>query len=174
MNKLFFLPVLLIGMIGTLAFKFIINDEQFVKMASSSNSLEIALGGQAVQKGNAESVKMFGKKMSEHHGKASSELADLAKSKGWKLPQKLERAHQEEVDKLARLNGEKFDREFAVAMLKSHQEAVALFENASGNSDLDADLKRWASEKLPTLKAHLEEAEKLVSQIAGNSSGSRN
>jgi len=174
MKKLCFLPVLLIGMIGTLAFKFIMNDEQFVKMASSSNSLEIALGGQAVQKGNAESVKMFGKKMSEDHGKAGVELADLAKSKGWELPQKLEPAHQEEVDKLARLNGEEFDREFAVAMLKSHQEAVALFENAAGNSDLDADLKRWASEKLPTLKAHLEEAERLASQIAGNSSGSRN
>lgn len=151
---------------ATSAFRINISEEQFVLMASSSNSLEIALGGQAQQKGKTEAVKMFGKKMSEDHGKAGAELTELARSKGWTVPKELQPAHQEELDKLTKLSGEEFDREFAKAMLKSHQEAVALFENAAADGSIkDEDLRRWASQKLPTLKAHLAEAEKLVNQV---------
>jgi len=73
---------------------------------------------------------------------------------------------QEMLDDLMALEGAAFDREFARKMVLSHQEAVSLFERASGpDGVVDDDLREWASGKLPTLRAHLEDAQELDAQI---------
>ncbi len=62
------------------------------------------------------------------------------------------------------LTGVAFDKAFATLMVQSHEEQVNLFEQASNNVE-DDDLKDFAREKLPTLKAHLEEARQLNTTV---------
>jgi putative membrane protein len=49
-------------------------------------------------------------------------------------------------------------------MVKDHKKDIDLFEREANNGE-DADLKSWASGKLPTLKHHLEMAEKMQSAL---------
>jgi putative membrane protein len=48
-----------------------------------------------------------------------------------------------------------FDETYRQQQIEAHQQAVSLFENYSLKGD-NNDLKAWATEKLPTLKHHLQ------------------
>jgi len=67
----------------------------------------------------------------------------------------MDQPHQAMAEKLARMEGADFDREYMKGQLSDHEEAVTLFENESKNGS-DNDLKDWAGKTLPTIKHHLE------------------
>jgi predicted outer membrane protein len=56
-------------------------------------------------------------------------------------------------ERLARLSGSEFDREFMRHQVKMHDEAVSLFDRQVGGGK-DADLKAFAARTLPTLREH--------------------
>jgi putative membrane protein len=64
-------------------------------------------------------------------------------------------------DKLAKLSGDAFDREFAKAMVDDHKKDIKEFEKESKKPD-DAAAS-FAKETLPTLQKHLETAQSLSS-----------
>jgi|SRR5690606_31625321 Predicted outer membrane protein len=141
-------------------------NQEFVTLASSSNRFEIEAGDLAGEQGADERVIEYGNHMVMDHGAAGTELAMLAASKGWNVPDELQENHQQMLEELMALEGAAFDQEFATQMVLSHEEAVALFERAAGpDGVLDKELREWASEKLPTLRAHLQEAQELNEQI---------
>jgi putative membrane protein len=141
-------------------------NQEFVTMAASSNRFEIEAGELAGEQGADERVIEYGNHMVMDHGAAGVELAALATAKDWSIPDDLLAKEQEMLEDLMVLEGAAFDQEFARKMVLSHQEAVSLFERASGpDGVIDGDLKEWASEKLPTLRAHLEGAQELDAQI---------
>lgn len=53
------------------------------------------------------------------------------------------------------------DREYAKAMAKGHDKAVALFESASQAPQMTSELREFAAATLPTLKLHMEMAREL-------------
>ncbi len=62
--------------------------------------------------------------------------------------------------------GAAFDATYMRQMVDDHQKDVALFEKqASGGRD--ADLKAFAGKTLPTLKQHLQHAEKTHAAVDG-------
>jgi putative membrane protein len=64
-------------------------------------------------------------------------------------------------------SGAAFDRGFIAAQVTAHQNAIALFEKeASGGSD--PDLKAFAAKQLPTLRAHLKQAQDLQSKLGSS------
>ena len=65
---------------------------------------------------------------------------------------------ESEVKKLAKLQGDKFDHEFAEYMVKDHRKDIAEYEKASR---MTGDVGQLARDTLPTLRKHLSEAEKL-------------
>ena len=145
-----------------------IDNQTFVNQASSSNNFEIAAGNLAMTKGQNQLVKQYGAQMVTDHTAVGTEMAALAASKGWTVPapadlQPKEKALLNTLDSVA---NETFDLQFADIMIASHEDAIALFEDASGREGVrDADLRNFAASKLPALKTHLEEAKILQSQI---------
>ncbi|PPL03085.1 DUF4142 domain-containing protein [Parapedobacter indicus] len=70
------------------------------------------------------------------------------------------------LEDLTVLEGTAFDQDFARKMVLSHEEAVSLFERASGPDGVpDDDLREWAATKLPTLRTHLDDAHELDALI---------
>ena len=96
--------------------------------------------------------------MVQDHGKANEELKRIASAKGLQLPAQLDRKHRGDLDRLAKLSGADFDREYMEYMVKDHKKDVAEFQKAAKNLK-DAHIKRFASSKLPTLEEHLRMAE---------------
>jgi putative membrane protein len=67
-------------------------------------------------------------------------------------------AANNELHKLAQLQGDKFDHEFAEYMIKDHRKDIGEYEKASR---MKGDVGELARATLPTLHKHLSAAEKL-------------
>ena len=139
-------------------------DADFIKEAAEGGMLEVKLGQYAMDNAGSEAVKKFAKRMVDDHGKASMELKTLAADKNVTLPTKLDKKSQETYDKLAKLKGTEFDKEYMRHMVEDHEKDVAKFQSASKNLQ-DPDLKAWALKTLPTLNEHLRMAKDIHGQI---------
>jgi putative membrane protein len=127
---------------------------KFVKDAAIGGLTEVELGKLASQKATSDSVKQFGQKMVDDHSKANEQLKTLASQKKIDVPSSLDSKHQSRVDKLSQLSGAEFDRAYIKDQLKDHQQDVSEFRRESENGS-DPDIKKWASDTLPTLEQHL-------------------
>ncbi len=97
----------------------------------------------------------------------------------------MSKQHQQTRDRLSKLSGDAFDREYVNAMVTEHQKAIREFEREAGsqssgvrqkpqpegeNPPAGTDEKSIARDLLPTLKRHLQEAQLLQSELSrGNS-----
>lgn len=143
------------------------NNQDFVTQASSSNMFEIAAGNLALHNTSNTNVKAYGNHMITDHGQAAAEMAALASKKGWTVPTAMAAKEQSNYNTLAALSGTAFDKQFALMMVTSHQEAITLFQNAASSKGVpDADLRAFANGKLPTLKSHLADAQTLQTQVS--------
>lgn len=133
----------------------------FVKEVAISDMFEIASNKLGQDKGNA-SEKSFAAMMVTDHTKTSTELKGLVSSGKVKaeLPTALDDAHQKKLDTLKGESGKDFSSDFNSMQVSAHKDAVSLFERYAKGGD-NADLKNWAGKTLPTLKHHLDMAEKL-------------
>lgn len=142
------------------------DNHQFVVQASSSNSFEIAAGNLAIKKGESENVKSYGRRMVQDHTIVGLEMDSLADAKGWSIPSELQTKEKANLDKLNAASDTEFDQQFADIMIQSHEDAVELFTMASAkNGVTDSDLRKFAADKLPALKKHLEDALTLKTQV---------
>lgn len=142
------------------------DNQTFVTKASSSNNFEIAAGTLALSKSDNQLIKDFGTQMIESHTAIGLELSALAQSKDWTIPSELQAQEKIRIATLTALSGTAFDKQYAKIMIDSHEDAVNLFTMASGsNGVMDTELKSFIIEKLPTLKAQLEEAQTLKTEI---------
>jgi putative membrane protein len=140
------------------------DDTKFMKEAANGGMLEVELGKIALTNASNSKVKDFGKRMRDDHTKANNDLKKLASSKGVELPTKVEGKEKLTLDRLSKLSGVEFDREYMKAMVDDHKEDISAFENASQKAK-DPDVKKFASEHLPTLKTHLDLAQAAAGQV---------
>ena len=130
------------------------SDRKFMEKAAQGGMAEVKLGQLATQKAGSDQVKQFGQRMVDDHSKANDQLKQLASSKGVKLPTELDKSTQREYDKLSKLSGADFDREYMKHMVSDHKKDVSDFKSEA-NKAKDADVKQFASSTLPTLEEHL-------------------
>jgi putative membrane protein len=146
------------------------DDDSFTAEAASGGLLEVRLGQYAAVHGSSESVKRFGRQMVEDHQKANQELKQIADRSAIPLPTDLNGRDQETYERLTKLTGPQFDREYMKYMVDDHQKDVNAFEREARDS-LTAektDVTLWAARTLPTLKHHLEEAGLVAHQVGVN------
>ena len=139
-------------------------DASFIKEAAQGGMIEVELGKAAQEKASNERVKEFGKRMEQDHSKANDDLKKIASDKGIQLPSGLDKQHQAKVDKLTKLSGANFDRQYMQAMVSDHKQDIKEFQNEA-NKGKNADVKNFASETLPTLKEHLQLAESTAKDV---------
>lgn len=130
-------------------------DLAFMNDAAPGGLAEVQLGELAVKKASDAKVKAFAQQMVEDHSKAGEKLQALAEQKKVKLPPGVLPQAKQTQEKLAKLNGEEFDRAYVQAMVTAHEKDVAAFAAVAKNAT-DADVKEFAAQTLPTLKQHLE------------------
>jgi putative membrane protein len=141
-------------------------DRKFIEDAAKGGMAEVELGKLAQQKASNEQVKQFGERMVQDHSKAGDELKQVASSKGVTPPATLDKASQHEMDKLQKLSGAQFDREYMDHMVKDHKKDIKDFQKEA-KSGKDADVKNFASSTLPTLQDHLKMAQAAQAAVKG-------
>jgi putative membrane protein len=68
--------------------------------------------------------------------------------------------HRDLHERLSRLSGREFDREYIKAMVDAHQNTVERFERQAKGGD-DPEVKQFVSKTLPTVRQHLERAQQI-------------
>jgi putative membrane protein len=140
-------------------------DSTFATKAAQGGMAEVQLGQLATQKASNPDVKAFGQQMVDDHSKANDEFKAIASGKGVTLPSNIDAKDQATYDRLSKLDGAAFDRAYMADMVRDHRADIAEFEREASHGS-DPDIKGFASKTLPTLKHHLEMAEKAEAKVA--------
>jgi putative membrane protein len=130
-------------------------DAKFLVEAAEINLEEIQLGQLAQQKSNTDHVQELGKMMENDHTKNLEELKALASKKSIVIPEALSKDGQDDYKKLSDKTGKDFDKDYCEMMVKGHKDAIDKFEKAFTDCK-DADIKAYAMNTLPKLRAHLD------------------
>jgi len=134
------------------------SDRKFLESAAKDGLAEVELGQLASQRAESPEVKQFGQRMVQDHGKANDQLKQLAQSKGLDVPAETDKSHQKKMEKLQKLSGAQFDKQYMDDMVKDHKKDVKEFQKQA-KSAKDADVKNFAAQTAPTLQEHLQMAE---------------
>jgi len=134
-------------------------DEKFVINAIQGDMVEIEMGKLAQQKGENPKVKQFGEKLVTDHSANLDKAKSLAQSLNVTPPSELSAKQKAAYEKMSKLSGSKFDRQFARHMVADHREDIRAFQKESKKSGAAAD---FAKQTLPTLNEHLQIARSLA------------
>ena len=134
------------------------SDRKFVEEAAAGGLAEVEMGQLAAQRAESPEVKQFGQRMVQDHQKANDQLKQVAQSKGVEIPAQTDKSHQKKMEKLQKLNGAQFDKQYMDDMVKDHKKDVKDFQKQT-KSAKDPDVKNFAAQTLPTLQEHLQMAE---------------
>ncbi len=140
------------------------NDATFVQKAAMDGMHEVMLGKIVESKTKNEAVKTFAQRMVNDHTRIDADLKKAALTAGIAVPDKLDEEFQKEVDRFKNYKGSDFDRDYSKAMVSDHEQAVALFTQASKEAKNPA-IKEFATKNLPIIKEHLMLAKKLVASM---------
>jgi putative membrane protein len=99
-------------------------DKDFVHDVSIANMAEIELGRLAAQRGTNAQVKKFGQMMVDDHTKAGDKLMTIASQHSIAMATELDDKHRDLREKLTKLQGAEFDREYIDAMVDGHQDVL--------------------------------------------------
>jgi len=134
------------------------SDNGFVTKIAQVGIAEVEMGKLAVEKSMREDVKKFGQRMVDDHTKAGDALKAVAMKKNMSWPSETDPEHKALHDRLSKQSGAAFDRAYMQAMADGHRKVAADFRKEI-KSGADADVKAWAEKTLPTVEAHLKDAE---------------
>ena len=139
-------------------------DREFILKAAEGGHTEVMLAEIALNKATNADVKQFAQRLADDHSKGNEELKTLAASKGVTLPAENAVKSQKLKTGMEKHSGATFDREYIKDMIKAHQKNIAMFEREARNGR-DNEVKAWATQKLPTLREHLQIAQDVAGKI---------
>jgi predicted outer membrane protein len=96
----------------------------FINDLTIAGLTEVQLGKIATERAASADVKAFGQMMVKDHSQAGDELKKVAAQLTIQPPTQLDQKHKDLVDKLSKLQGPEFDREYINAMVQGHQEVL--------------------------------------------------
>ena len=82
------------------------------------------LAALAAQKAQSPEVKRFGECMASDHSMANEQLKKVVSQKDVALPADMDASGKREYEKLQKLSGAQFDREYMKAMVSDHQKDI--------------------------------------------------
>jgi putative membrane protein len=136
------------------------NGQKFIAKAIQGNMAEVQMGQLAQQKGSSDGVKQFGKTLETDHSQANQTATAAAGSISVTPPTRPSKMQQAMYDKLNKLSGPQFDRQFASSMVKDHKKDIAEYQKEAKRKD--GQVSDYAKQSLPTLQKHLQLAQSLA------------
>jgi putative membrane protein len=139
-------------------------DATFITNAANSNMEEVQLGKLAEAKAISESVKKYARMIQNDHNNANDKLKNLAMTNSITVDSAIKSENRQKVNDLSTLSGASFDKEYINLMVENNQKDIQEFENASSKVR-NTQLKSWIDKTLPTLKKHLQEAQRIQNEL---------
>jgi putative membrane protein len=106
---------------------------EFIDHLTIAGMAEVQLGKLAQERASNPEVKAFGQMMVTDHTKAGNALKPIAAQLRVNQPTQLDQQHKELADRLSKLRGAEFDREYINAMVTGHEKVVSELKTRAGN-----------------------------------------
>jgi putative membrane protein len=132
-----------------------IDDAAFVKQATESGRKEVAAARDALPRLKSPELKRIAEMLVSDHSNANARLSKIAESKGLPVP-----APAAAPPPAAGTASSNFDSKWTADMIAGHERSVALYR-AQAQGGGDKDLRKYASDTLPTIEHHLAELRSL-------------
>jgi putative membrane protein len=117
------------------------SDRNWVNKQLSDGMAEVELAKMAKERASSPEVKQFAQMMIDDHTKAGDQLKQIASTYAIAPDNKTDDKHQNLVDKLSKVKGRDFDKQYMDAMVDDHQDAV-------GDLRSRVDVNRSLSDRL--------------------------
>ena len=102
--------------------------QTFITKAIEGNLAEVQLGQLAQQKGASDGVRNFGQQLVADHTAANQRATAVAGQMGVTPPSEPSKQHKAIYDRMAKLAGDAFDRQFVKHMVDDHKKDVAEYQ----------------------------------------------
>ena len=136
-------------------------ERQFLKDAAAASRFESEASRLALTRSNDSGVRSFAVTLINHHASVVTVLQQMLQGRGM-APPMLGNDQRKTLNRLAKLHGSKFDREYMQEVgVRNQQEDVRAYERA-GLVAKDAALRNWIAKTLPTLRYQLATAERMA------------
>jgi putative membrane protein len=131
------------------------DDIAFVRQATENSRKEIQSARDALlQLKNPELIRVAEMLVNDHSG-ANQRLSKIAEAKQWPLP-----APQTQTAPPTGTASSNFDAKWTAEMIAGHERSVELY-HAEAQGGEDKDVRKYASDTLPTIEHHLAELRRL-------------
>ena len=140
-----------------------LDDGLLIKASSCENAI-IENSKLADKRAASAAVKEFAANMVIEHQKCYDKLAGVVKNRKIAVVSGLEKQEKEDHDRLSKLSGADFDREYMKWVVHHHKDAIGAIENQIKNGK-NGEITTFAKEALPQLQDHLKRAEGLAKTI---------
>src|SRR5215212_8995854 len=134
--------------------------QKFITKAIEGNLAEIQLGQLAQQKGASDEVRNFGQQLVADHSAANKSATTVAGQMGVTPPSEPGKKHKALYERMSKLSGDAFDRQFVKHMVDDHRTEIGEHQKEAKRPKSPA--AGYAKETLPTLQQHLQTAQSLA------------
>jgi putative membrane protein len=150
-----------------------IDSREFVDKMAIAGLAEVELGKMAAERATNPDVKAFAQMMVRDHSRADQELSRVASQLNIQPPTQVDQEHRDLIDRLSKLQGAEFDREYMAAMVKGHQQVLEQLRSftagarptgTAGGRNEQA-LRQWATKTLPTVQQHFDRARAIEAKL---------
>jgi putative membrane protein len=162
-----FIAVLVIALVAAGAAYASKSASGFVQTATISGNYEIAASRLALQNSQNDDIKSFAQQMIDDHTAVGDQLKTAVADSNANLTQptsSLDGKHRHKLDKLGKLTGADFDKEYVSQQVSEHNDAVSLFKDYARHGDNDT-LKTFAAQTLPKLEEHQQHIKDIKSDM---------
>jgi putative membrane protein len=145
--------------------RFTTAERMFASAAAANSLYEVEASRLALARAANPQVKAYAQMVVDQLTQANHALAALMRAKGMTPPRGLAADKLTKLHRLTELNEANFDKGYVRSVgIDDHQADVARFERASREAN-DHELKAWIGKVLPTLRGHLEAAQKTAAAL---------
>jgi putative membrane protein len=135
-------------------------DREFLIWAIACEVAEVKFADQAAKTAENADVKKLAQTLSTDHAKVRDELLKKARDMKLAVALGLEKHHREAYQRLSKLRGDRFDRQYLDYLIEGHEKGVKMYSKWAKDAR-DADLRDIAARARDKARDHLEKAKAL-------------
>jgi putative membrane protein len=138
-------------------------DADFLREQLAVGEKQVGLAKLVSERAASPSVKAYGERLVREYQHANDQLRRVAAEQGLNAAADARQLNVE-GNRLAKLSGQQFDREYLIEIVADHEDAVNDLETASKGDN--AAIRQWAATTLPIVRRSLAEARHLQKTTA--------
>jgi putative membrane protein len=147
-------------------------EQHFLIEAMQGDMAEVQMGKLAQQKGQSEDVKQLGQMLEQDHSQHLQQAQQEAQQLGITPPQQVNAKQKANYERMSKLNGAQFDKQFTKHEVADHKKDIAEYQKQAKSK---GPLAQFAEQTVPVLQKHLQTAQAAENKgaMTGSKAGAR-